>query len=157
MPDSEVLLVASRFQVVREFQLTSEGVRPREIVRHPGAVVVLPLLDDGRVCLICNYRISVKQTLIELPAGTIDPGEVVPDDKPFLAEAQRIAATIDWADDPWQALTDALKAATTRKGRALFHPLRRALTGRDSGPEMGPLLRLIGQQRTLERLARAAS
>ena len=75
MPDSEVLLVASRFQVVREFQLTSEGVRPREIVRHPGAVVVLPLLDDGRVCLICNYRISVKQTLIELPAGTLEPGE----------------------------------------------------------------------------------
>ncbi len=75
MPDSEVLLVASRFQVVREFQLTSEGVRPREIVRHPGAVVVLPLLDDGRVCLIRNYRISVKQTLIELPAGTLEPGE----------------------------------------------------------------------------------
>ena len=89
--------------------------------------------------------------------GTIDPGEVVPDDKPFLAEAQRIAAAIDWADDPWHALTDALKAATGRKGRALFHPLRYALTGRDSGPEMGALLRLIGQQRTLDRLDRAAS
>ncbi len=72
---SEVLLVASRFQVVREYQQTSEGQRPREIVRHPGAVVVLPLLDDGRVCLIRNYRISVKQTLIELPAGTLEPGE----------------------------------------------------------------------------------
>ena len=75
MPDSEVLLVASRFKVVREFQKTSEGLRPREIVRHPGAVVVLPLLDDGRVCLIRNYRISVNQTLIELPAGTLEPGE----------------------------------------------------------------------------------
>ncbi|MFN0018331.1 MAG: NUDIX hydrolase [Pirellulaceae bacterium] len=75
MSDSEVLLVASRFQVVREFQKTSEGSRPREIVRHPGAVVVLPLLDDGRVCLIRNYRISVNQTLIELPAGTLEPGE----------------------------------------------------------------------------------
>ena len=75
MSDSEVLLVASRFKVVREFQQTSEGLRPREIVRHPGAVVVLPLLDDGRVCLIRNYRISVNQTLIELPAGTLEPGE----------------------------------------------------------------------------------
>lgn len=75
MPDSEVLLVASRFKVVREYQKTSEGLRPREIVRHPGAVVVLPLLDDGRVCLIRNYRISVNQTLIELPAGTLEPGE----------------------------------------------------------------------------------
>ncbi len=75
MPESEVLLVASRFQVVREFQQTTEGLRPREIVRHPGAVVVLPLLDDGRVCLIRNYRISVNQTLIELPAGTLEPNE----------------------------------------------------------------------------------
>lgn len=75
MPDSEVLLVASRFRVVREFQKTSKGLRPREIVRHPGAVVVLPLLEDGRVCLIRNYRISVNQTLIELPAGTLEPGE----------------------------------------------------------------------------------
>jgi glutamyl-tRNA synthetase len=89
--------------------------------------------------------------------GTIDPGEVVPDDKPFLAEAHRIAATIDWSCDPWHTLTEALKAATGRKGRTLFHPLRHALTARDSGPEMGPLLRLIGQQRTLDRLARAAS
>jgi ADP-ribose pyrophosphatase len=75
MPDSEVLLVASRFQVVREYQRTREGPRPREIVRHPGAVVILPLLDDGRVCLIRNFRISVNQTLIELPAGTLEPGE----------------------------------------------------------------------------------
>ena len=73
--DSEVLLVASRFKIVREYQETREGRRPREIVRHPGAVVVLPLLDDGRVCLIRNYRLSVKQTLIELPAGTLEPGE----------------------------------------------------------------------------------
>ena len=73
--DPEVLLVASRFKVVREYQATTEGPRPREIVRHPGAVVVLPLLDDGRVCLIRNFRISVNQTLIELPAGTLEPGE----------------------------------------------------------------------------------
>ena len=89
--------------------------------------------------------------------GTIDAPEVVPDDKPFLAEAHRIAATIDWAGDPWHALTDGLKAATGRKGKALFHPLRHALTGRDSGPEMGPLLRLIGQPLALDRLARASS
>src|SRR6478609_6910445 len=69
------LLVTSRFTVVREFQETRKGPRPREIVRHPGAVVVLPLLDDGRVCLIRNYRISVKQALIELPAGTLEQGE----------------------------------------------------------------------------------
>jgi len=89
--------------------------------------------------------------------GVIDPPEVVPDDKPLLAEAARVAAEVDWAGDPWHALTDALKAATGRKGRALFHPLRHALTGRDSGPEMGPLVKLIGQQRSLDRLHAAAN
>jgi glutamyl-tRNA synthetase len=88
--------------------------------------------------------------------GVIDEPEVVPDDKELLTEAARVAGEIDWSDDPWRSLTDALKAATGRKGRALFHPLRRALTGRDSGPEMGPLIALIGKQRSLERLQAAA-
>jgi len=86
----------------------------------------------------------------------IAPPEVVPDDKPLIEEAARVAQGVDWSDDPWHLLTDQLKASTGRKGRALFHPLRRALTGRDSGPEMGPLLKLIGKERALERLAAAA-
>ena len=60
---------------MRTVQRTSDGVlHPRDVVRHPGAVVVLPLLDDGRVCLIRNFRVAVSQTLIELPAGTLEPG-----------------------------------------------------------------------------------
>ena len=47
----------------------------REIVRHPGAVVILPLLDDGQVVFIRNYRVAVNETLIELPAGTLDRSE----------------------------------------------------------------------------------
>ncbi|MDQ3077491.1 MAG: glutamate--tRNA ligase family protein [Pseudomonadota bacterium] len=87
--------------------------------------------------------------------GDIARCEVVPDDKPLLADAARIAADLDWSDDPWHRLTDALKAATGRKGRGLFHPLRRALTGRDSGPEMAPLVALMGRDRTLARLGAA--
>lgn len=86
----------------------------------------------------------------------IAPPEVVPDDKALIDEAVRVAETVDWTADPWPALTEQLKASTGRKGRALFHPLRKALTGRDSGPEMGPLLKLIGKERALERLAAAA-
>ena len=84
--------------------------------------------------------------------GDIDRPEVVPDDKPLLAEAAGVAATLDWTADPWHRLTDALKAATGRKGRALFHPLRLALTGRDSGPEMASLLTLMGKDRAVTRL-----
>jgi ADP-ribose pyrophosphatase len=47
----------------------------REVVRHPGAVVIVPLLDDGRLVLIRNYRIAVDARLWELPAGKLEPGE----------------------------------------------------------------------------------
>ena len=75
MPE-ELLLKTPRFNVVRDSYQTSGGqTKSREIVRHPGAVVIVPRLADGSVCLIRNFRISVKQTLVELPAGTLDPGE----------------------------------------------------------------------------------
>jgi len=45
--------------------------------RHPGAVTILPLLEDGRVCFVQNYRVAVDRTLIELPAGTLEPGEEI--------------------------------------------------------------------------------
>jgi glutamyl-tRNA synthetase len=86
----------------------------------------------------------------------IAPPEVVPDDKPLLVEAARMAESLDWSDDPWHQLTEGLKASTGRKGRALYRPLRLAMTGRESGPEMGPLITLIGRERTLERLTAAA-
>ncbi|HEY2415236.1 MAG TPA: NUDIX hydrolase [Pirellulaceae bacterium] len=72
----EVLLTTSKFRVVRESIQTPSGkTKTREIVRHPGACVIVPLLDDGRVCLIRNWRVAVNQTLIELPAGTLEPPE----------------------------------------------------------------------------------
>jgi len=81
--------------------------------------------------------------------------EVAPEDAGFVAQAAALAATIDWSDDPWHALTAALKAATGRKGRGLFLPLRRALTARDHGPDMAALLPLIGKGRAIERLEQA--
>ena len=78
--------------------------------------------------------------------------ETGPEDRDYLARAHRLAEEIDWAGDPWHALTGALKAETGRKGKPLFLPLRRALTGMDHGPDMAALLPLIGKDRALERL-----
>lgn len=89
--------------------------------------------------------------------GDIAPPEVVPDDKPFLAQAAEVAAALDWANEPWRHLIDALKASSGRKGRGLFHPLRLALTGQDSGPEMAALLPIMGRERALDRLRRSAA
>jgi ADP-ribose pyrophosphatase len=74
--EPEELLVTRRFRVVRHVEDGPDG-KPhfKETVQHPGAVAVLPILEDGRVCLIRNYRVAVGKTLIELPAGTLEPGE----------------------------------------------------------------------------------
>jgi glutamyl-tRNA synthetase len=85
----------------------------------------------------------IEGPVIAPPAG---------DDSAYLAAAAEAAATIDWSGDPWHALTAQLKDATGRKGKALFLPLRRALTGRDHGPDMAALLPLIGRDRAIARL-----
>lgn len=71
----------------------------------------------------------------------------------FLHQAATLAAELDWTADPWTALTLALKDATGRKGKDLFLPLRRALTGMDHGPDMKALLPLIGRDAAVARLA----
>ncbi len=74
--ESEPLLDTARFRVVRQTWTTRDGSRQsRAVVKHPGAVTILPMVDDERVCLIRNYRVAVDQTLLELPAGTRSAGE----------------------------------------------------------------------------------
>ena len=86
--------------------------------------------------------------------GPVDaPAPADADEAAFAARAADAARAIDWdAGDPWHALTDRLKVETGRKGKALFLPLRRALTGRDHGPDMAALLPLIGPARAAARL-----
>jgi ADP-ribose pyrophosphatase len=74
--DEELLLPCRIFNVVRKWTVGADGRKHvRQIIRHPGAAVVVPRLDDGRVVLIRNYRTAVGRHVIELPAGTLDPGE----------------------------------------------------------------------------------
>lgn len=81
--------------------------------------------------------------------------EAPEEDRDFLKAAAEAATALDWSDDPWRSLTSSLKQTSGRAGKSLFLPLRRALTGRDSGPEMAPLLLLIGKERAVERLEKA--
>ena len=69
-------------------------------------------------------------TVVTAPVEPVAAAE----DAEFLAQAAQLTGELDWADAPWKALTAALKAATGRSGKALFLPLRRALTARDHGP-----------------------
>ena len=89
--------------------------------------------------------------------GPIAPPALAEEDRVYLGQAADALARLEWSADAWQALTAALKQTTARKGKALFLPLRRALTGHDHGPEMAALLPLIGRETALERLRLASA
>src|SRR5713226_5298546 len=64
------------FGIRRDEVIEPSGVRAtREVVTHPGSVVILPVLPDGRILLIRQYRHAARQYLWELVAGRMDPGE----------------------------------------------------------------------------------
>ena len=73
---NRVLFHGSRFDIVEMAQLGNDGqTHSRQVLSHPGAVVILPFLDANHICLIRNVRVAVGETLIELPAGTREPDE----------------------------------------------------------------------------------
>lgn len=83
--------------------------------------------------------------------GTIVP-PVLDGEGTFLREALAALPPEPWHGDTWRNWTEALKIATGRKGKALFLPLRLALTGEDHGPDLATLLPLIGRERVVQRL-----
>ena len=79
-------------------------------------------------------------------------GVVAAEDKDFITTARGLLPPSPWDGSTWKAWTEAVKAATGRKGKELFMPLRRALTGLDHGPELAALLPLITREKALARL-----
>ena len=90
--------------------------------------------------------------LAKLVTGPVQP-VVAEEDREFLALARALLPPEPWTVDTWTDWTGALKAATGRKGKALFLPLRLALTGRHDGPELKSLLPLVGRTACLDRLS----
>jgi glutamyl-tRNA synthetase len=88
--------------------------------------------------------------------GEIDPPDLSHEERLLVKDAAAAAEILDWSAEPWRALTDQLKQSSGRKGRELFHPLRLALTGRESGPEMAGLVARMGRERAVRRLEAAA-
>jgi len=101
-------------------------------------------------------RVDEAAAWLQVTEHDLDPPAIDPADRDYLIAAADVAADMVWGEDPWHALTGALKAQTGRKGRALFLPLRIALTGQEHGPDMKALLPLIGRERSVKRLRAAA-
>jgi glutamyl-tRNA synthetase len=103
--------------------------------------------------------LAIRGNLSRLDDATIwlqvTEGDVAPivEDPDYLKAAASYAPEGPWDQLTWGAWTARLKEATGRKGRALFHPLRLALTGQEAGPELALLLPLIGRAKALARLS----
>jgi glutamyl-tRNA synthetase len=101
-------------------------------------------------------RLSDFADWFDVLHGEVDPPELSHEERLLVKDAAAIAERLDWADEPWRTLTAELKNSTGKKGRELFHPLRLALTGRESGPEMAGLVSRMGKEPAIHRLEAAA-
>jgi ADP-ribose pyrophosphatase len=75
----------------------------RDVILHPGAVAILPLVDAEHVCLLRNHRVVVNETLWEIPAGTLEPGEA-----PEAAAVRELAEETGYRAAQWRKLLDFL-------------------------------------------------
>jgi len=132
MKKADIVFQAKRFNVERVVQTAPDGTRhAREIVRHPGAVVILPFLDDGRVVLIRNYRVAVDERLVELPAGTLDRGE-----DPQVAAQRELAEETGYHAGAMQhLLTFCMSPGILDEKMHLY--IARGLAAGDMAPEQG--------------------
>jgi ADP-ribose pyrophosphatase len=76
---------------VDRVRLASGSEAQREVIRHKGAVVILPLHEDGRVELVRQYRYPLDAAILELPAGKLDPGE-----EPLECAGRELAEETGW-------------------------------------------------------------
>jgi glutamyl-tRNA synthetase len=88
--------------------------------------------------------------------GGLTGPELTPEDQAFIGEAAKLFPAGEIDETTWKTWTEAVKAATGRKGRQLFMPLRRVLTDQEHGPEMDRMLKLMGAARARQRLEQAA-
>ncbi len=76
MPERERIWTGERFYLdAVEVPLRGGGIKKKDMLGHPGAVALVAVTDEGRFVLIQNHRFAVEETLWEIPAGTLEPGE----------------------------------------------------------------------------------
>jgi len=82
-----------------EIEVEPGRVFKRDVVAHPGAVVIIPVDAEGRILWITQYRYAAGKTLLELPAGTLEHGEA-----PAETARREIVEEVGYAAETWQEL-----------------------------------------------------
>jgi glutamyl-tRNA synthetase len=139
---ADLAMLTHRTLALFEFEDVRERLAARDIVGHKAE----PLWRAARGNLSRFDDIATWWRVIE---GEIEP---VREDEAFLNDAAQFLPAEPWDETTWSAFVADVRTATGRKGKALFHPLRLALTGQESGPELAALLPLIGRAKALARL-----
>jgi glutamyl-tRNA synthetase len=141
----------------REVEAINSKLLHRASYAEVANAILLDISEQDFELLRGNIdRLSDLEGWVAVLHGEIDPPELGHEERLLVEEAAAIAEKLDWSADPWRALTAELKASTGKRGRELFHPLRLALTGRESGPEMAGLIEAMGKDRAVRRLEAAA-
>jgi len=118
------------FGIRRDEIIEPSGVRTvREMITHPGSVVVLPVLPDGRIVLIRQYRYAAKQYLWELVAGRIDAGET-----PKVAAARELVEETGFRAKRFRIFLDIFPTPGFLEER-MFILLAEGLTAGEAEPE----------------------
>lgn len=118
------------FGLRRDEVIEPSGVRAtREVITHPGSVVVLPVLPDGRILLIRQYRHATRQYLWELVAGRMDPGET-----PKVAAARELIEETGYRAKRFRVFLDIFPTPGFLEER-MFLLLAEGLTAGEAQPE----------------------
>jgi glutamyl-tRNA synthetase len=132
------------------FPLTRAYVQslPFEAVADKVAALGVPADEAEAFWAVAKGNITVLDDLAEWSVLFRDGAEplIEPEDAEFITQAVALLPPRPWTHATWGEWTEAVKAATGRKGKALYMPLRKALTGRVNGPEMAdvmPLLKVV--------------
>jgi ADP-ribose pyrophosphatase len=138
------------FGIRRDEVIEPSGVRTiREVITHPGSVVVLPVLPDGRILLIQQYRHATRQYLWELVAGRIDPGET-----PKIAAARELIEETGYRAKRLRVFLDVFPTPGFLEER-MFLLLAEGLTAGEAEPEEDEkIVSRIYNRRELEGMIR---
>jgi glutamyl-tRNA synthetase len=132
----------------------------KKIVHQLNYASVKPRLDDMGVGGGEDFWIAVKDNLGKVTEAAelwalVEAATPVVDaeDADFIATAKSVLPEGEWSVETWGQWLNEIKQVSDRKGKGLFMPLRKALTGMEHGPELDKMLPLIGRERTLARLS----
>lgn len=137
-PDGEPILFEGRiFKVVERTQVGRSGkILKRQVVKHPGAVGIVPILPDGRVLLIEQYRVALQKTIFEIPAGTREVGE-----EPLLTATRELIEETGYSAGKVERLTAIYSSPGILQEELILY-LATDLTPGESAPEDGEKIEL---------------